>query len=477
MGRCVLDLRGRQGGRGPRIRARELAPVVEDVRPVLVVAATDVTGNDLPALLSGLRADGVPVPAVVFPGQPAPDLAHADPFAAAPVADDADPLAAIFYTTGTTGRPKGVMHTHAGLLDSVWRMQELQAAFFSGGPMTRAVRVARVVRRYGTRLRHGLGVQTWLTPLAVHSVAGFRFSLQALLCGHRLVLMDRFHPATMLRQVQEERANVLAVAPSMLEVALAVRDIDRYDLSSLLVVGLGGAPTDPDLVRRARRTLRCAVVVGYGATETGGGVLVSRMEDGERELAETVGRPFPGAEVKVVDEQRREVPRGSAGELACRSKAIMAGYLGGNDETTQVVDDDGWYYTGDLATIDHEGYVRILGRKRDVIIRGGAKVIPAEVEAVLGEHPGIVRAAVVGVPDRFAGEAVHAFVVPAGTAPALAEIRRHCAERLDPGKVPDAVHVVSELPVTESGEVRKTDLRDLARQSADRTTAAHTAAE
>lgn len=470
----------------PRSKAREIRLVLDDVRPALLVAAGGVPGSDLDALLGELRRTGNGLPPVAVTGPRPPEwatglddlLAADDPVtsdtagpadaaagAEPSVGGDPQQVAAIFYTTGTTGAPKGVLHTHAGLLDSVDRMAELQRAFFSGTPLARAARVARVAWRYRARLRHGVGSQAWMTPLACHGVAGFRFALQALLSGHRLILMDQFHPTGMLRLVPDERVNVLAVAPSMLEVALGVRGLDRYDLSSLLVVGLGGAPTAPELVRRARSALRCAVVVGYGATETGGGVLVTRIEDGERQLAETVGRPFPGAEVKVVDDQRRELPRGAVGELACRSPSLMAGYRGPAAATADVLDDRGWYYTGDLASIDERGFVRIVGRKRDLIIRGGCNVVPAELEAVLGEHPQIGQAAVVGVPDRLAGEAIHAFLVPAaGTAPGVAEVRQHCARRLEPGKVPDHVHVLAALPVTETGEVRKAALRELAEQ-------------
>lgn len=206
-------------------------------------------------------------------------------------------------------------------------------------------------------------------------------------------------------------------------------------------------------------------MIGYGATEIGGGLLVTRIDDGERQLAETAGRPFPGAQVKVVDDGRREVPTGCVGELACRSPGLMAGYHRQQEATSEVIDQHGWYYTGDLATIDDDGYVRIVGRRRDLIIRGGANVVPAEVERVLEDHPAIAEAAVVGVPDRAAGEAIWAFLVPAPAVTAdLTEIRRHCTERLDPGKVPDRLRILAELPVSETGEVRRMVLRELAEQ-------------
>jgi acyl-CoA synthetase (AMP-forming)/AMP-acid ligase II len=251
----------------------------------------------------------------------------------------------------------------------------------------------------------------------------------------------------------------------MLEVTLKVPGLKRHDLSSLVVVGLGAAPTPPELVRRAQAMLRCTVVVGYGATEIGGGVLVTRMEDGEREQAETVGRPFPGAEVKIVDEWRRELPVDALGELACRSPGLMLGYHRQMASTAKAVDDNGWYYTGDLATMDARGFVRIVGRKRDLIIRGGYNVVPVEVESVLRNHPAVAQAAVVGVQDHTVGEAIWAFLVPArGAALHTAQVRGHCLRQLDSSKVPDHFRIIPYLPVGATGEVCKAGLRELARR-------------
>jgi len=457
----------------PRITASELRAILDDVEPDLLITVRRVPGRDIEAALGELRLTGYRLPPVAFVDNDA--ICRATGSGELMVDESSHPAtgpdgpapdtAAIFYTTGTTGTPKGVMHTHAGLLDSFDRMQELHAAFFSGSAMTRAARIIKLAWRYGIRLRHGIGHQIWMTPLPVYSIAGFRFVLHALLSGQRLVLMERFHPTEMLDRIQRERVNIVALAPSMLDVALDAASSGRYDLSSLLVVGVGAAPTSPALVRRARAQLGCAVVIGYGATETGGGVLVTRMDDGERQLAETAGRPFPGAEVKVVDDQRQEVPTGCVGELACRSAGLMAGYHGHRAATAEVIDQDGWYYTGDLATIDDQGYVRIVGRRRDLIIRGGANVVPAEVERVLLDHPAITEAAVVGVTDRAAGEAIWAFLVlaPAAT-PDLTEIRQHCIRRLDPGKVPDRLRILIKLPVNQTGEVHRVALRELAEQ-------------
>ncbi len=456
----------------PALKPRELAFVLDDVLPALVLAVPRVPGNDLGGHLVELQRMGSCPRELIFAGPDAPDGARrlgdviapaAQPAETANVGIEPNDLAAVFYTTGTTGTPKGVLHTHQGLVDSFLAMEELYTRFFSGSPAETAKRVATLLWRYRSRLLQGIGPQTWTTPLPLHSIAGFRVALNALLGGHRMVVAEKFHPRGELELIERDRVNILAASPSMVEAMLGVADLQRYDLSSLLVVGLGAAPVRPELVRRARAAFGCAVVVGYGSTETGGGVLVTRLEDPERQLAESVGRPFPGTEVRIVDDQRREVPDGAVGELACRVPGQMAGYLRDEGATTDVMDEHGWYYTGDLATMDRQGYVRIVGRRRDLIIRGGQNIVPAEVERVLLEHPAVERAAVVGVPDRLAGETIWAFVVAAGGATLeLVELRAHCARRMEPSKQPDELCVCAELPTAEAGEIRKTELRELA---------------
>lgn len=449
----------------PAIRPRELEAVVAGVRPAAIIAAPQA----LTSLETLRREEARPLPTTLVDGE-APvwarrlqDAAATDQagWQAPPVA--LDQPAAIFHTTGTTGAPKAVVHTHRGLVASFLAMQQLYTSFFSGSMGETVRRTATLVWRYRARLRHGIGPQAWMTPLPWHGIAGFRVLLQALLGGHRLLLAERFQPRATVELVQRERVAIVALTPSMLEAILGVEDLRRHDLSSLLVVGLGAAPTSPELVRRARAALGCAVVVGYGATETAGGVLVTRMDDSDAHLAETVGRPFPGVEIRIMDERRQDLPAGAVGELACRVPGLMAGYHSDAGETGQVIDEQGWYFTGDLAVRDPDGYVRIVGRKRDVIIRGGQNVAPAELEGVLLEHPGVARAAVVGVPHRIAGEAIWAFAVPApGAVLEPAELHAHCARHVEPHKVPDRFRVRPELPATSSGEVHRVALREIA---------------
>jgi len=453
----------------PVVRPRELRRVLADAAPAAIVSTDRVATNDLVTVLGEVRdAPGCPKLILFTAGDPPPwawRFEHVEPAGRVDEpGGELDDVAAIFYTSGTTGVPKGVTHTHGSLLESFLAMHELQQDYFAGSPAQVLRRGLSLLRRYRGSLLRGFGWQTWLTALPGYRIAGFRVVLNCLLSGHRLVLMSRFNPRAALALIDRERVSVLATSPSMLEAILRVTDLSRYQMSSLTVVGLGAAPANPGTVRRARELLRCPVVVGYGSTETGGGVLVTRLEDSDEQMAQTVGRPFPGVEVRIVDEHRRPVPPGEVGELACRSPGLMTCYRGDPDGTAAVVDGEGWYYTGDLAVQDRQGYVRIDGRTRDLIIRGGHNVVPTEVEAVLEEHPTVSRAAVIGLPDPLAGEIICAFVAARNGTVDLAAVRRYCAERLAPYKLPDQLRVTAELPVSDTGELARSVLRDEALQ-------------
>jgi fatty-acyl-CoA synthase len=468
---AVLQAGGAAALLNPFLREREFTAVLEDLRPSIVVAANRVPGNELEdslrvirERLHGLREvvllersltfDAPTLDAVIAAGVPARD--------GAPPTIHADEVAAILYTTGTTGTPRGVMHSHASLLGSYRILQRLYDSFLGGAELKSAARLTAAVWRYRRRMLRGLGERTWMTPLSAYSIAGFRVLLQAMLSGQRALPMERFHPRLALELIEQQHVSILAASPAMVEAMTSVSDFDSHDLSSLLVVGLGSAPASPDLVRRARARFGCPVLNGYGTTETGGGVLVTQMHDSAHHQEESVGLPFPGAEVKIVDGERRELPPGRQGELACRVSSLMVGYSGAEDRSAPI-DADGWYYTGDLAVRDNDGYVRILGRKRDVVIRGGHNVVPLEVERVLEEHPAVSRAAVVGIPDRGAGERIVAFAVLDPSLSARpADLRLYCAGRLAAYKLPDQIRIVLELPLAPSGEVRKAALRALA---------------
>jgi fatty-acyl-CoA synthase/long-chain acyl-CoA synthetase len=275
--------------------------------------------------------------------------------------------------------------------------------------------------------------------------------------------MPRFHPRDALRLIEQERVTILIAVPMALQVMLGVREFERHDTSSLLICGTGAAPCSPHLAREIQRRLGCAVHIGFGATETAGGISATSLADSDECQSKTVGRPMPGMEIKIVDDQRRELPPGQVGELACRSDSIMLGYYRAPEATAEVKDKDGWYYTGDLAVMDEKGYLRIAGRKKDVIIRGGQNVYPAEIETCLTSHPKIREAAVVGVPAAVGGESAWAFVIlEAGADMTAREVRNHCRAALEPYKIPARVRFVADFPRSQTGKPQKFKLQAIA---------------
>lgn len=429
-----------------RLSARELEGAAHAV-PLDVVFAEEP--HPAPGRLDvTTAADGWHVPDAVGP-------------AVAPaVRPRRDEPAAVFFTSGTTGDPKPVTLTHRQLVRSLLALRRLHAAFFSGSPAQQARRLATVARRHGTALLGAAGRQTWLTTSPFSSIAGHQVLSGSLLLGHNLLTSRSFHPRRTLEAVDTHRVNVLAGTPAMLELLLRVDNLSPYDLSSLLVVGVGGGPAAPDLADRARERFDCAVTIGYGSTELGGGVLATRIEDPAQVQGSTVGRPFPGTEVRIVDEQGEDVAPGQPGELLCRADGD--GSTDGSADGGAAAAGPPWLHTGDLAVRDGDGNVRILGRKDDLVVRGGQNVHPLEVERVIETVPGVRGCGVVGVPFRGDHE-VWAFVVPEeGHGVTVDDVRRHCRNHLLPYKQPGRVRIVESIPATEQGETRRNVLRDLA---------------
>jgi acyl-CoA synthetase (AMP-forming)/AMP-acid ligase II len=277
------------------------------------------------------------------------------------------------------------------------------------------------------------------------------------------VVLPRFHPREAMRLVERERVTLLVAVPTVYQVILGLPNLEQYDTSSLLICGVGGAPCPPHLAQEIQRRFHCAIHVGFGATELGGGIAVTSLADADRQRTETVGRPLPGMEVKVVDGQRRELGPGEVGELACRSDSVMMGYYRAPDATAEVIDDEGWYYTGDMARIDEQGYIQIVGRIKDMIIRGGKSIYPAEIEHHLTSHAKIREAAVVGVPDAIEGESVWAFLLlEEGVEMTVREVLDHCRLELEVEKVPSRVRFLDAFPRSATGKPQKFRLRERA---------------
>jgi fatty-acyl-CoA synthase len=455
----------------PQLRRGEMQHVLSDCEAVAVITLAKVPGSDLAEMLQGIQPELSNLRHIIVKGEDRPEgtlaldeILHARPPLESPGgAVESDDLAALIYTSGTTGAPKGTMHTHRNLIAPVVASLKLREAWMPKPSLESVIRVAKALRRYKTRLVRAAGKQqTFLAGMSYHGIAGFEVVLQALLTGDKLVIMERFDPVQALRLIERERVSILIAVPTVWAVMLRVKDLDKYDLSSLLICGTGAAPCSPHLAYALKERLGCAVAIGFGATELGGGVMTSSLDDSDDLQAETVGQVFPGVEAKVVDEERRELPPGEVGELAVRVDSVMKGYYKAPEATAQVLDEAGWYYTGDLATIDERGYIRIVGRKKDMIIRAGQNIYPKEIEDYLLTHPKIETVAVIGVPGPLGGERVWAYIVPEAAVDLTAtEALDYCRGHIAAYKIPDEVRFLPQLPTSALGEVQKYKLRQM----------------
>jgi long-chain acyl-CoA synthetase len=346
------------------------------------------------------------------------------------VTDSADGTAPalILYTSGSTGRPKGAVLSHAALrgANESW-----------AGPVMRLTPHDVVLA--ALPLAHSFGLNGAL--------------LAPLLAGATVVIQERFSPEETLRVIARHGVTVLPAVATMFQRMVDLSGLSEAACSSLRLAVSGAAPCPWELAHAWRQRTGVRIVRGYGMTELFRPI--SYLADDPTDLPDAIGRPVPGVEARVVDPEGQTLAPGKAGELWIRTPAAMDGYLRAKEETLAVIQ-DGWFKTGDLATISPDGFVSVVGRKKDLILRGGYSVVPGEVEAVLLDHPAVAEAAVVGTPHPELGEEVAAFVTLRPGARANAEeLVAFCRERLAPFKYPRRVSLVSELPKGATGKVLK----------------------
>jgi acyl-CoA synthetase (AMP-forming)/AMP-acid ligase II len=346
---------------------------------------------------------------------------------------DPDALALLIYTSGTTGVPKGVMLDHANL-DAMARMGR------------NAFRIDENDR--------------CLLILPLFHVNGIVVSvLMPLLAGASVVVTSRFQPDTFFDIVAAERPTYFSGVPTIFSMLATLPDHVRPDTSSVRFAVCGAAPAPAELLERFEGRYGVSIVEGYGLSEATCGSTANPI-DGPRK-AGTVGVPFPGQELRILAPDGSEVPQGVDGEVVVAGPNLMRGYLGRPDETAQVLV-DGWLRTGDVGHLDEDGYLTLVGRSKEMIIRGGENIYPKEIEDVLTGDPSVLEAAVVGVPDEMWGEVVVAYVEPAPhTVVNLEALEARCAANLSGYKRPIAIHVVDALPRNAVGKVTKPALRDL----------------
>ena len=356
-------------------------------------------------------------------------IEEAEPGPIVPRADD--DLAALLYTGGTTGRSKGVMLTHSSL-------------YYTG--------------HAGHKSSHVPGVNRILVPLPLSHAYGLVVTLVGMHSPEQGagVLMRWFEPQAFLELVQEHRLQVAATVPTMLQLLLSL-PLEDYDLSTLEYVTSGGAPLPPEVAEQfIRRVPSVSIRQGYGLTETA--ALISSNPVG-RERSGSVGLPIPGTDVRIEDEEGNELPDGEVGEICARSPGVMQGYWNAPEITSEALR-DGWLHTGDLGYRDADGYLYIVDRKKDLIIRGGFNVYPRDVEDALLEHPAVQTAGVVGRPDARHGEEVVAFVSLHPGADVTGEaLVQWARERIGGYKYPREIAVIDSVPLTPVGKVDRKSLR------------------
>ncbi|MFF5995274.1 fatty acid--CoA ligase family protein [Lysinibacillus sp. KU-BSD001] len=349
-----------------------------------------------------------------------------------PVAVKQEDTAVILYTSGTTGQPKGAMLTHGNLYSN-----------------------ARDVGEY----LQMTGDDRIITTLPVFHVFALTVVVNApLMKGATLLIAPRFSPAEIFELAETYKATVFAGVPTMFNFLYQFEEGDPKAFEHLRLAVSGGASLPVSLLHHFEEKFNVRVSEGYGLSEASPVTCFNPL-DRERK-AGSIGQSIVNVDNKVVDALGNEVPVGEVGELIVRGPNVMKGYYKQPEETAVAIR-DGWLYTGDLAKKDEEGYFYIVDRKKDMIIVGGYNVYPREVEEVLFAHPNVIEAAVVGLPDRDFGEAVHAYVVLKDKSITPAQLQSYCAERIVKYKVPKVIEILEELPKNSTGKILRRSLKEI----------------
>jgi fatty-acyl-CoA synthase len=374
--------------------------------------------------------------AICFGGSAWKKMVRADASLPAEPEDPYD-VVNIQYTSGTTGSPKGVLLMHRNLVNNGLVIADCLRA-------TEEDRICVPVPLYHC-FGCVIGTMTWIVTGATFVITGPRFDARATLAA-----------------IQNERATMIYGVPAMFIAELEHPDFRSLDFTSLRTGVMAGAPCPTEVMKRVITDMHCpGIVIGYGLTESSPIITMSSVDDPVDTRVTTVGRVRPNTEVKIVSASGEVTPRGEQGELCTRGYLVMKGYDRDLEATRRAVESDGWLHTGDLATMREDGAIRITGRAKDLVIRGGENIYPREVEEFLHAHPKIAEVQVVGVPDLRLGETLAAWVrVRAGESATEDEIRDFCRGRIAHFKVPQYIRFVEEFPMTISGKVQKYRIRE-----------------
>jgi fatty-acyl-CoA synthase len=352
---------------------------------------------------------------------------------------DSDDVINMQYTSGTTGFPKGVMLTHKNILNNGYYIGEKQK-------FTEEERLCLPVPLF-----HCFGIVLGVLALLTH--------------GGTLVMLEIFDPLLVLAAIQKEKCTAVYGVPTMFIAEFSHPMFEMFDLSSLRTGIMAGSTCPIEAMKKVMSDMYMReITISYGLTEASPVFTMTSVDDPFEKRVESVGKAMPHCEVKIIDPETGEtLAPGNVGEICCRGYNVMKGYYKMPEKTAEVIEKDGWLHSGDLAVEDEDGYYKIVGRIKDMIIRGGENIYPREIEEFLYTMPGINDAQVVGIPDEKYGEIVGAFVIPKeGYEIKEEDVRDFALEKIARYKVPKHVFVVEEFPMTASGKIQKFKLTELA---------------
>ena len=431
-----------------RMRGSEAGDILAASGARLLFCVGDFLDQYYPDLLNGFRPATLEKIVLLGKARQAPDtqdwqtfLQLADQASEQQARERADAVlpedvSDVMFTSGTTGRPKGVMSGHGQNL--------------------------RVIAEWGKAVGLAPGERYLIVSPFFHAFGYKAGWLAALMYGVTIVPHLVFDVDAILARIANERIQVLPGPPTLYYSMLAHPQLAEYDLSSLRAAITGAATIPPVLIERMRAILGFkTVLTGYGLTESCGIATLCQADDDAEIIATTCGRALPGIEIRCVDERGYPVPRGTAGEVLLRGYNVMQGYLNDPDATREAIDSCGWLHTGDVGVLDERGYLRITDRLKDMYISGGFNCYPAEIERLLSAHPAIAQVAVVGVPDERMGEVGKACVVlRADASVSAAELTAWARSQMSNYKVPRSIEFLPALPQSASGKVLKYKLRN-----------------
>ena len=436
-------------GLSPKFTINELRYIIDDSQPTLLISLHNYGGKDLTEDGYAMVHEFAYLKKILIIGgsgnddhdfehyvnQPRPELDEALAARAASIRPEDDAL--LLYTSGSTGKPKGVFHTHKSIIANI----------------------REEVKHFGMHAGSRMLIHFPINHVASTIEIGFA----AIFGGACSVCIDHFHPESSLDVIERERITVVGQVPAMFLLQFQQPKFAQMDWSHVERFIWSGAAAPGALLKvlgEIAAKAGAVLLTGYGSTELGGFVTYTKMDDDAETLMRTAGRVVPPFELILVDEARRPVPPGTIGEIAVRGECVMNRYHNLPETTHAVLDDDGWYYSNDLATMDDRGYITIVGRRSEMFKAGGENVFPREIEDTLEHHPDVALAAVIGVSDELYQEVGRAYIMlKPGHMTTADALREHCRTRLANFKIPKEFEIRDALPLLPTGKVNKVVLK------------------